>query len=94
MTDQPSAQSAPQVACSCGVDGCRETGWPHEWDPVAAGDTCALSVGSRPVGMVIRDGRVVFRCVIDHLVTAPHVRWGSGYACAGCVGRRSGTYEE
>jgi hypothetical protein len=25
--------------CSCGVEGCRELGWPHDWDPLAGGDT-------------------------------------------------------
>lgn len=73
------------VACSCGVDDCRELGWPHEWDPIAAGDTCVLSNGTRPVGIEVRGDRVVTLAVVDHRVREPYVRHGSGYACADCV---------
>jgi hypothetical protein len=86
------------VACSCGIDGCRELGWPHEWDPVAAGDECALgdpgggalrvfALGDPdPVDVVYDAGRVDGPLLeVRHLVRAPYVRWGSGYACAVCA---------
>lgn len=78
-------QSGSVVACSCGVPGCRELDWPHEWDPIAASDTCVLSPGRRPVGIAVRDGQVVTLVERDHAVTAPYVRLGSGYACASCA---------
>lgn len=81
--------AAGLIECSCGVPGCPELGWPHEWDPIAAGDSCSLSNGTRPVGIVIRDGKVVTQVVIDHFVTEPYVRWGSGYACVECVERQT-----
>jgi hypothetical protein len=75
------------VACSCGVDGCPELGWPHEWDPIAAGDDCSIGgLGGTPIvlGTILPGGRIV-NVRTGHKVTAPYVRYGSGYACAGCV---------
>jgi hypothetical protein len=75
------------VACSCGVEGCRELGWPHEWDPIAAGDDCVLGglTGSPHVfGTILPGGRIVVERQ-GHNVTEPFVRWGSGYACEDCA---------
>lgn len=74
------------VACSCGVEGCRELGWPHEWDPLAAGDDCAIGgLGENPHRFAtIIDGRIVSE-PIGHKVREPYVRLGSGYACAVCA---------
>lgn len=69
------------IVCSCGVVGCPELGWPHEWDPVACGDTCVLSGQGNP--HVFTVGGVTLPT--SHPVAAPYVRVGSGYACAGCV---------
>lgn len=80
------------VACSCGVPGCRELGWPHEWDPIAAGDRCAITPpptmfistlgpeGETPIyaGNMLGEN-------VPHLVREPYERWGSGYACVECV---------
>ena len=84
------------VDCSCGVPGCPELGWPHEWDPIAAGDECVL--GSAPGLRAFRlgdpdpvntvyDASAIEGPLLDmrHLVREPHVRWGSGYACAACA---------
>lgn len=81
--------------CSCGVEDCRELGWPHEWDPVAAGDECNLVEPFGLTAFVLGDPdprNVVYDpgddtgplLGIRHRVRAPHVRWGSGYACAAC----------
>lgn len=80
-----SSQSGAAVACSCGVEGCRELGWPHEWDPITAGDQCTVTP---PPMTTIQVGDEI-RCFplenTPHRVTEPYVRWGSGYACAVCV---------
>lgn len=68
------------VDCSCGVPDCRELGWPHEWDPIAAGDSC--SAQAPPVMIVTYLGEPEQG---PHPVTEPYVRYGSGYACAECV---------
>lgn len=73
------------VECSCGVLGCRELGWPHEWDPIAAGDTCTIV--PPPVFTLTIDNCVHYappECT-PHFVTVPFERWGSGYACVGCI---------
>lgn len=44
-----SATLTAPVDCSCGVKGCPELGWPHEWNPIAAGDTCVLGSDGHPV---------------------------------------------
>lgn len=79
------ALPAAAVPCSCGVPDCRELGWPHEWDPIAAGDNCTVT--PPPAIYAVVDG--VVRCWppenTPHCVTAPYVRWGCGYACATCV---------
>jgi hypothetical protein len=31
-----------EADCTCGIVGCKETGWPHEWNPIATGDDCSL----------------------------------------------------
>jgi hypothetical protein len=84
--DDVSSPSTAQIACSCGVDGCRELGWPHEWDPIAAGDDCSVGgLGENPHRFAtIIDGRIVSE-PMGHKVAAPYVRWGSGYACEECV---------
>lgn len=38
-----SATERRPTACSCGVEGCRELGWPHEWDPLVNGDSCTVT---------------------------------------------------
>lgn len=76
------------VACSCGVPGCPELGWPHEWDPIAAGDVCMAQ--PLPPHQIITlhevDGHYV---VTDHTalhkVSAPYARWGCGYGCLSCI---------
>lgn len=84
------------VACSCGVDACRELGWPHEWDPIAAGDSCVLGVliglrvfefGTSDPASTIYDASDVDGPLLElpHLCRTPYVRWGSGYACAVCA---------
>lgn len=78
---------ASMVQCSCGVPGCRELGWPHEWDPIAAGDDCVIGgLGESPLvlGLILPGGRIV-NVRTGHKVAAPYVRHGSGYACVGCV---------
>lgn len=78
---------ATMVQCSCGGAGCRELGWPHEWDPIAAGDDCVVGgLGESPhvFGTILPGGRVVVERQ-GHKVSAPYVRYGSGYACAACV---------
>lgn len=72
------------VACSCGVPDCCELGWPHEWDPIAAGDSCILARAT-PWDIVIRDDQVITRYKAPHAVTEPYVRTGSGYACRACL---------
>lgn len=88
-----------QVECSCGVAGCRELGWPHEWDPVAAGDDCTLGHGPGSGGLrafafgdpdpafVRVDPGDYTGPILDfrHAVREPYQRWGSGYACVACV---------
>jgi hypothetical protein len=70
-------------------------GWPHEWDPVAAGDEC---MAVEPFGLTAfvagtPDPRDIVLDVPDddgpllgirHRVRAPFVRYGSGYVCALC----------
>lgn len=81
------------VACSCGVPNCPELGWPHEWDPIAAGDACVIvPPPTTYIGTLEENGSIETHFIgsmlgIDqpHRVQAPYVRWGSGYACAGCV---------
>lgn len=75
-----------QIDCSCGVPECRELGWPHEWDPIAAGDNCVLCGFARLVDIRVDP----VRGVIDiyeraPVITAPYVRLGSGYAHAACA---------
>ncbi len=75
------------VECSCGVAGCRELGWPHEWDPIACGDSCAIIP---PPVMTFTIGERVIYSPPDHTphrVTEPYERWGSGYACVPCIER-------
>jgi hypothetical protein len=78
------------LRCSCGVDDCRELGWPHEWDPVAAGDTCTIT----PPPMVTAQVGDVIRYFppenTPHRVEAPYERWGSGYACVHCIALHAG----
>lgn len=84
------AESAVSIAaCSCGVVGCAELGWPHEWDPIATGDSCVLA-STKWHGIVVRDGRVIDLYEPPHRVREPYVRLGSGYACAECVARQDG----
>lgn len=74
--------------CSCGVDGCAELGWPHEWDPIAAGDSCVVGgLGENPhvFGTILPGGRIAVERQ-GHEVAAPYERYGSGYACQSCVG--------
>ena len=84
------------VACSCGTPDCPELGWPHEWDPVAAGDECLLVEPFGLTAFVMGDPdprNVVLDAPDDdgpllgirHRVRAPYVRHGSGYACALCA---------
>lgn len=75
------------VLCSCGVMGCTELSWPHEWDPIAAGDDCIVGgLGENPhvFAVLLPDGRLAVERT-GHKVRAPYVRLGSGYACAECV---------
>lgn len=75
------------VACSCGVEGCRELCWPHEWDPIAAGDDCIVGgLGENPhrFATLLPGGRLAVSRH-GHEVTAPYVRHGCGYACEECV---------
>lgn len=37
----------PPGECSCGVPGCPELGWPHEWWPDM--DDCVLCMGGDPL---------------------------------------------
>ena len=39
MTSIEERNALPIGACSCGVPGCRELGWPHEWNPSL--DSCS-----------------------------------------------------
>lgn len=78
------------VECSCGVPGCKELGWPHEWDPIAAGDNCLVIPPPVHIVDLIADDGTVQRTYFPsdstpHLVREPYERWGSGYACAECV---------
>ncbi len=79
------AHGGSTVACSCGVEGCRELGWPHEWDPIAAGDDCIIPPDSPHVFGTILPGGRILSDPRGHKVAAPFVRIGSGYACEGCV---------
>ena len=78
-----------QVECSCGVPGCPEKGWPHEWDPIAAGDDCTIggTTDANPhhFARYIGGGRYAEEPA-GHKVSAPYVRHGSGYACESFVG--------
>ncbi|MGH2936924.1 MAG: hypothetical protein ACRDPE_02260 [Solirubrobacterales bacterium] len=71
--------------CSCGVVDCPELGWPHEWDPIAAGDNCIIVPPPVHVIVVGDEVSVWPPESAPHKVTEPYVRYGSGYACAGCV---------
>lgn len=72
------------VACSCGLAGCAELGWPHMWDPIAAGDTCvAQEPPVHHISFLNPDGGET-PVNPPHRVTIPYVRYGSGYACVGC----------
>lgn len=84
MTGQGDAAPTP---CSCGVAGCRELGWPHEWDPLIGGDRCTVT--PPPIISTVIDGVARYWPPEDapHAVTAPYVRWGSGYSCVACVER-------
>jgi len=91
--------AAETVDCSCGVPGCPELGWPHEWDPIAADDEClavepfdlrAFLLGDPdPVDVVLtrEQAEIIGGPLlgIRHRVRAPYVRHGSGYACQTCV---------
>lgn len=57
--------------CSCGIVDCRELGWPHEWDPAVAGDSCALLCAA---GFFASE-----KLGVDY------VRYGSGYAHVDCL---------
>jgi hypothetical protein len=71
------------AVCSCGAPDCSELGWPHEWDPIAASDTCVLAV-DEVVALLPPHyrGTIIERA---HVVRAPYVKIGSGYACAECA---------
>lgn len=71
--------------CTCGVAGCRELGWPHDWDPLVNGDSC--SVAPPPIGFVtVGDTTMCWPLShTPHPVTAPYERWGSGHACVDCI---------
>lgn len=73
------------VVCSCGVLGCRELGWPHEWDPIIAGDHCVAQAPPVHRISILNDDGTETLLNPPHRVSEPFVRWGSGYACAGCV---------
>lgn len=87
------------VDCSCGVQGCPELGWPHEWDPIKADDDCTLGHGPGSGGLRVfffgepdpafarYDGGDYEGPLLDvrHRVREPFVRWGSGYACVVCA---------
>lgn len=84
MTDKLS------VVCSCGVPNCRELGWPHEWDPIAAEDTCILCGYARFVGIRFDPILgVVYIYKREPIITAPYVRWGCGYAHVKCAEQES-----
>lgn len=82
------------IACSCGIPGCTEKGWPHEWDPLAAGDECVLGKACWMSIFVAEEGDPAHRAhvvigdgpalEVRHLVREPYVRRGSGYACRSC----------
>jgi len=73
------------------VAGCAELGWPHEWDPIAAGDSCILCGQARVVDLRIDPVRgVVYVYEPAPVITAPYVRWGAGYAHAACVPGEAG----
>jgi hypothetical protein len=77
-----------EVRCSCGVPGCRELGWPHEWDPIAAGDSCTVTPPPGLMVAIIEDGgryALVSCWHPPHKVREPYVRWGCGYSCVECV---------
>jgi hypothetical protein len=89
---QDQADCSGAVACSCGVPDCRELGWPHEWDPIAAGDSCSIIPPPAILTATLGDdGYERVRCWppdhTPHRVTAPYERWGSGYACVPCIER-------
>lgn len=72
--------------CSCGVTDCPELSWPHEWDPIAASDTCILCGYAHTVGLRIDPVKgVVYLSERAPVITAPYVRWGSGYAHLACA---------
>lgn len=87
------------IACSCGVPGCPELGWPHEWDPIVADDDCMLGHGPGSGGLRAFEfgtpdpafmrhdfgGYGGPMLEVRHAVRRPYRRWGSGYACAACV---------
>ena len=71
------------VACP---PGCPELGWPHEWDPIAAGDDCAVGgLGENPHRFGRWIGGQLVTEPMGHKVTAPYVKVGSGYACVECA---------
>lgn len=90
VSDRAGAEAGGGVSavdCSCGVADCRELGYPHEWDPIAAGDDCIVGgLGETPhvFAVLLPGGRLAVERT-GHKVTAPYVRLGSGYACAGCA---------
>lgn len=83
------------VVCSCGIDGCKETGWPHEWNPVEAGDECGLGVHMYfRVFTIDQKDPFLSAAELDHdepsleqrhRVRTPYVKWGSGYVCKVCA---------
>lgn len=77
--------SVTYAPCSCGTPNCPELGWPHEWDPIAAGDNC-LAVPPL-VHVYVIDGEVSYGPAesAPHKVSEPYVRIGSGYACLRCA---------
>lgn len=96
-------QITHEIVCSCGVPGCPELGWPHEWDPIAADDSCTLGgLGSGalrafyagdPDPVLVRvDPGGYSGPLLDfhHAVREPYERWGSGYACRSCVDAEAG----
>lgn len=63
-------------------------GFPHEWDPIAAGDTCSITPPPGLMVVVLGDdgeARSVSCWHMPHKVRAPYEKWGSGYACVECI---------
>jgi hypothetical protein len=86
VVDLLTAAGEQGAVCSCGVPDCREFGWPHEWDPIACGDSCAIVPPPGLTVAVYLDAGTLVSCWhTPHRVTEPYQRWGSGYACVACI---------